>query len=90
MPDHLVVTAFEQGWSTLRNGEPLWAADREEFNLLITTDRRLQHQQNLSARAIGMIVLSTTSWSRIRACEHMVVAAVESARRSRLIEIEIP
>ena len=88
--DHFVVTAFEQGWSTLRNGELLAAVEREGFDLLITTDRRLKHQQNLGARAIGIIVPSTTSWPRIRAVEHMVVAAVQNVAPARLIEVEIP
>ncbi len=88
--DHFVVTAFEQGWSTLKNGELLAAVEREGFDLLITTDRRLKHQQNLGARAIGVLVLSTTSWPRIRAVEHMVVAAVQNVAPARLIEVEIP
>lgn len=90
LADHLVVTAFEQGWSTLGNGELLAAVEREGFDLLITTDRRLKHQQNLGARAIGIIVPSTTSWPRIRAVEHMVVAAVQNVAPAGLIEIEIP
>lgn len=41
---HAVTTAFEQGWSTLLNGELLDAAERAGFDLLITTDQRLRYQ----------------------------------------------
>ena len=33
-----------------------------EFDLLITTDRNLRHQQNLPMRKLAIVVLPTTSW----------------------------
>ena len=47
VPEHLVTTAFEQGWSALANGQLLDAADQAGFHLLVTTDKYLQYQQNL-------------------------------------------
>ena len=46
LPGHSVETAYEMGWSALRNGELLANAEAE-FDLLITTDRNLRDQQNL-------------------------------------------
>jgi hypothetical protein len=40
---HQVVTAFEQGWSTLRNGELLWAAEAGGFEVLLITDTNLRY-----------------------------------------------
>jgi hypothetical protein len=40
---HNVVTAFEQGWSNLSNGDLLRKAEAE-FDLLITTDKNLEYQ----------------------------------------------
>ena len=62
---HHVATVDERGWSTLNNGELLDAGERE-FDLLITTDRGLRHQQRLSGRRLSILVLPTTSWPRIR------------------------
>jgi len=50
LTQHEVSTTHERGWSKLRNGELLDAAEREGFELLVTTDSNLQYQQNLSAR----------------------------------------
>ncbi len=44
---HTVVTAFEKGWDTLKNGELLRTAEENAVELLLTTDRRIQYQQNL-------------------------------------------
>jgi predicted nuclease of predicted toxin-antitoxin system len=65
---HTVQTAFEVGWSNLENGALLAAAE-ESFDLLITTDQHLRFQQNLAGRKLRVLVLTTTSWPRIR--EHV-------------------
>lgn len=65
LPGHSVETAYEKGWSALRNGELLAKAEAE-FDLLITTDRNLRHQQDLAALRIAILVLPTTSWPRLQ------------------------
>jgi len=47
---HLVETAYELGWATLKNGELISAAEAAGFEVLLTTDKNLRYQQNLSAR----------------------------------------
>lgn len=65
---HTVQTAFELGWSNLENGALLAAAE-DSFDLLITTDQQLRYQQNLTGRKLSVLVLTTTSWPRIK--EHV-------------------
>ncbi len=64
---HDVDTAAELGWSELQNGELLSSAEDRGYALMVTTDQNLQYQQNLADRSIGIVVLKTTSWPRIRA-----------------------
>jgi len=64
---HQVSTAYDIGWSTLKNGELLAEAENNGFQVLVTTDMNLQYQQNLKDRRIAIVVLSTTSWPRIKA-----------------------
>lgn len=58
---HNVSTAFEMAWAELDNGALLKAAE-DQFDVLITTDRKLRFQQNLTARQLAILVLPTTSW----------------------------
>jgi predicted nuclease of predicted toxin-antitoxin system len=44
LQNHEVTTAYEQGWSTLENGELLSAAEGEGFHILVTTDTNLKYQ----------------------------------------------
>ena len=65
LDDHSVDTAYELGWSDLQNGESLDIAEREGFEVLVTTDQSLEHQQHLARRSLGVIILMSTSWPRI-------------------------
>ena len=53
---HEVRTVAAVGWSGKENGELLGlAADR--FDALVTADRNLEHQQNLTTLPISVVVL---------------------------------
>ncbi len=44
---HNVVEAIARGWVRLRNGALLKAAEEAGFDLLLSTDKNIQYQQNL-------------------------------------------
>ena len=73
-------TAYELGWSTLKNGELLAAAEANGFEVFVTTDTNLAYQQNLSNRKIAIVVLSTTSWPRIQKSVAAILSAIDAAR----------
>ena len=88
-PQHTVETAFERGWNTLKNGELLALAEREGFDVFVTTDRNLRDQQNLGGRRIAIIVLSSTSWPRIQKAATAVTQAIDTALPGSFKEVEI-
>ena len=90
LPGHSVDTAFERGWSDLQNGDLLDQAEAAGYELLITTDQQLRHEQNLSGRHLGVLVLLTTSWPKIRKRVQEVAAAVARMRPGDYEEMDIP
>ena len=90
LQDHSVSTAYEQGWSSLKNGELLQSAEGHGFEVLVTTDSNLKYQQNLSARKISVVVLSTTSWPRIRTASEKIIAAIGGSTPGSYIEVPVP
>ena len=60
LPGHDARTAPEMGWASKRNGELLRLAERE-FDVFLTVDRNLQHEQDLSSFDIAVIVLVARS-----------------------------
>jgi predicted nuclease of predicted toxin-antitoxin system len=87
---HDVSTAFERGWSRLKNGELLAAAESAGFAVLVTTDTNLKYQQNLVGRRLAIVVLSTPSWPRIQSAIEAVVTAIDHAEQASFAEVEIP
>jgi hypothetical protein len=86
LAEHDVRTAFELGWSTLSNGELLAAAEIA-FDVLITTDRNLRHQQSVMGRGLAILILPTTSWPRIQRNSDAIVRAVASIARGQYLEL---
>lgn len=90
LTQHEVVTAHERSWSQLKNGELLDSAEKEGFDVLVTTDANLKYQQNLTARKLAIVVLTTTSWPRIQRVVEAVVVAIDGAAPGSYIEVEVP
>jgi len=86
---HSMDTAFERGWSNLQNSDLLDAAEREGYQLLITTDQNLRYQQNLAGRHIAILVLLSTAWPRIRLRVDDIQAAVDEMAPGEYKEIPI-
>ena len=88
---HTVHTAQAKGWDRLSNGALLNAAEEAGFELLLTTDRRIRHQQNLRVRRIALVVRTgSTRWSRVRQHADRIAAAVASATPSSYSESRFP
>ncbi len=52
-----VRTVVEMNWSGLKNGNLLSAAVMDEFDILLTIDKNLEHQQNMNDYKIAVVVL---------------------------------
>ena len=85
---HPVDTVAERGWSELQNGDLLDQAEADGYQALITTDQNLKYQQNLTGRAIRILVLKTTSWPRIRKNVDRVLAALDELEEGGYAEVE--
>lgn len=87
---HEVTTAYERGWSQLKNGELLDVAEKALFEVLVSTDLNLKYQQNLKSRRIALVVLSTPSWPRVERAVSAVLGAVDNATAGSYVEVGIP
>ncbi len=90
LTSHQVETAFERGWSALNNGDLLAAAEREGFEVFVTTDKKLRDQQNFVGLKIAVVVLSSTSWPRIQKTAPAVKQAIDAALPGSYKDVAIP
>ena len=90
LPGHTVVEAVARGWDTLANGELLTAAEEAGFDLLLSTDKNIQYQQNLKGRRIAIVILGNSQRPAVHRYIDRVVAAVNAALPGSYTEVEIP
>ena len=87
---HDVRTTQQQGWAGLKNGELLKQARRAGFEVFVTGDRSLQHQQNLAYSGLFVVVLVAVS----NALEDLLprvpgaLEAIANARPGDVVRIE--
>lgn len=87
LKSHHVVTAAERGWGDLSNGNLIDAAEAAGFDVLVTTDRNLQYQQNLSERNIAIAVILQSAWPVLRMRARDVAEAIAAMTSGDFIEI---
>ena len=90
LKSHTVVEAIERGWASLVNGELLEVAEAEGFEVLLTTDKNIRYQQNLTTRQIAFVVLGNSQWPVVRRYVERVVIAVDAATPGSYTEVDIP
>jgi PIN like domain len=61
LPGHDVHTVHEMGWSGKKNGELLQLMAGQAFEVLLTVDQSIRHQQNLQSAGIALVVLVAPS-----------------------------
>ena len=87
---HEVAFARQIGWHELKNGELLQQAEEAGYEVLLTSDKNMRHQQNLSGRKIAIVVLGNQQWPDVRLHLDIIAAAVNAARPGSYSEVEIP
>lgn len=90
LTEHAVKEAREYGWDNLDNGELLAAAEAAGFEVFVTTDRNLRHQQNLAGREIAIVVLTKARWKLISERLPEIAGAIRAAQPGSYTEVEIP
>ena len=85
---HVVVTAYEKGWSALTNGELLRLA-AAEFEVFITTDQNLYYQQNLIGSQMAILILPFANWPKLQQHLAAIVAAVDGLKAGDYLELKL-
>ena len=87
---HDVEEARERGWDALSNGDLLDRAEEAGYEVLITTDQDIRHQQNMRNRRVAVVVLMNTAWPRISRRAEAIRNAIEDIQPGEMKEVPIP
>ena len=86
---HECHTCRYAGLKGLANGVLLAAADQAGYDVLITVDKNMPHQQNLSGRRISVIVLDgrSTSFDDLVILMPEVLAALDGLQAGQVLRV---
>ncbi len=76
---HETATVAYLGWGGLKNGELLSAAENSGFDVFVTADRALEHQQSTTGRRLALVALSANNWPIIKHHVHKIAVAIDAA-----------
>ena len=77
------------GWAGIKNGDLLARAEGR-FDVFLTADQNLRYQQNLSARTVAIVELSSNDLRRVRAAAPTISAAIASTTAGVYVRVEVP
>ena len=89
LPKLNIQTVQEMGWSGLKNGELLAAAEGR-FDVFVTTDKNLRHQQNLQGRKLAVLLLPSNQVPVVERLIADIEATLITIQAGDFIEIPLP
>lgn len=88
LPSHDVSTAAYAGLAGLPNGELIDRAVAAGFDVLVSLDRGILYQQNLTRHAIGFVLIPDNDVDLIRPYADRLPSAVNAATPGTVVRIE--
>jgi hypothetical protein len=86
---HEVVRADELDWQGLANGALLDAAERAQFDLVLTCDQNVPYQQNFADRHLALVVLSSNHWPTLRRVAAKIATAVDFVQSGQIVKVDV-
>lgn len=86
---HEALTAVYAGFGGLKNGALLDAAEAAGFDVLVTDDRAMPAQQNISKRRLAVVTLSAQAWEIARLHTEEIESAINAATRGTITRVDI-
>ena len=87
IPDRDIVTVQDMGWAGIKNGE-LVKRVAAEFDVFITSDKNLRHQQNLSALDLSIVLLPSNQVPVVQSLLPKIDSALDDLSKGSFIEID--
>lgn len=92
LPGHDVFTVAYMGWAGVQNGELLRQAAAAGFDALVTNDRGLEYDQNLTALPLAVVVIEApaNTVESLRPALPALLAALAALQPCTFVKVSAP
>jgi hypothetical protein len=87
---HDARTVVHMSWRSLKNGELLAAAEREQFDLFITADVRIPATHDISRSHLAVVVVPTNRRKVLDQIGNVILDAVAKAKPGDVSIVSLP
>lgn len=88
LPDHEDETVTGIGWSGIKNGRLLRLLVDGGYEVFVTADKNLEHQQHLSGLPLAIVVLPTNHWKSLQPHQARVRQAFSSLQPGKVTRLD--
>jgi hypothetical protein len=85
---HDVKRLEQLGWAELKNGELLDVAEGAGFEVLLSGDKRLRSEQNMTGRRIAVVCMSDNHWPIVKDHVTAIGDAVDTALAGTITTVD--
>ena len=78
------------GWQSISNGELLAQTEAAGFEVMLTAEKNIRYQQNLTNRRIAIVLITNPTWRDLLPFVERVVSGIDAATTGSFAEVEIP
>ena len=89
LANHEVRRTYQLGWAEKTNGELLELAEAAGYDLLVTADQNVLHQQRLGSRKIAVFILGRGNWPEIKPHAEKTAAQIKAVKAPGIYVFEI-
>jgi len=88
LPQLDISTVQEMNWSGVKNGELIQLAEIN-FDVFISSDQNLKHQQNLKNRTLAFVILPSNQVPIVESLLPQIELALNEIQKNEFIEISL-
>ena len=86
LPERNIVSVQDMGWAGIKNGELLKLVSTE-FDIFITSDKNLRHQQNLAEIDLAILLLPSNQVPVVKDLLQQIDKALSTIKLNDFIEM---
>jgi predicted nuclease of predicted toxin-antitoxin system len=87
---HDARTVVHMSWRSLRNGELLAAAEREQFEIFITADARIPTNHDITQSPLAVVVVPTNRRKILDQITGLILDTVAQAKPGKVLIVSLP